>query len=249
MQVRFKRPSPALIVAIVALVAALTGTAWAALGKNSVGSKQLKKNAVVSAKIKKNAVTANKIRNNAVTTNKIQDGAVTTSKLKDGAVTGAKVNLGSLGKVPSASVADTALNLEGQQSFFIRLNGGQSQTIASNGSVSLVATCEANVGGKDAVRILGQTTLSGAVQDGIDNLPGPGGIPAEFLEPNTLAEKREFVALSDTTGEINVESEIDQGFVLGPDGKMITANSEGIALGLNYGGSVCLTAGVVNLVG
>jgi hypothetical protein len=36
--------------------------------------------------------------------------------------------------------------------------------------------------------------------------------------------------------------------VLGPEGKMITANSEGIALGLNYGGTVCLTAGVVNLI-
>src|SRR6185436_13002787 len=143
MQARLRRPSPALVVAIVALIAALTGTAWAALGKNSVGSKQLKKNAVVSTKIKNNAVTAPKIRNGAVVTEKLQDGGVTTSKIKDGAVTGPKVNLASLGTVPSASTATTASNLAGQQSFFIRLNGGQSQTIASNGSVSLVATCEA----------------------------------------------------------------------------------------------------------
>jgi len=248
MQARLRRPSPALVVAIVALIAALTGTAWAALGKNSVGSKQLKKNAVVSTKIKNNAVTTPKIRNGAVVTEKLQDGGVTTSKIKDGAVTGPKVNLASLGTVPSASTATTASNLAGQQSFFIRLNGGQSQTIASNGSVSLVATCEANVGGKDIVTILGQTTLSGAILAGIDNLSGPGG-SGEFLEPNTLAEKRRFVSLSDTTGDINVSASIDQGYVLGPDGKMITANSEGIALGLNYGGSTCLTAGIVNSIG
>jgi hypothetical protein len=30
---------------------------------------------------------------------------------------------------------------------------------------------------------------------------------------------------------------------------MITVNSEGIALGLNYGGSVCLAAGMANLIG
>lgn len=41
-----RRPSPAMVVALVALVCALTGTAWAALGKNSVGTKQLKSNAV-----------------------------------------------------------------------------------------------------------------------------------------------------------------------------------------------------------
>lgn len=58
------------------------------LGKNSVGSKQLKKNAVTTAKIKNKAVT--------------------TAKLKNGAVTGAKVNLASLGTVPSASSAARA---------------------------------------------------------------------------------------------------------------------------------------------
>lgn len=49
-----RRPSPAMVVAITALVVAMTGTGYAAitLPKSSVGTKQLKKNAVVSKKVK-----------------------------------------------------------------------------------------------------------------------------------------------------------------------------------------------------
>jgi hypothetical protein len=228
-----RRLTYANVVSSIAVFLVLGGaTAFAAshLGKNSVGAKQLKKNAVTTVKIKNNAVTS--------------------AKIKNGAVTGAKVNAGTLGTVPSATTAataGTAANLAGQQNFFVRLNVGQSQTIATNGSVSLVATCE-NTAGKDIVKILGQTSLPGAIQDGTDDLTGPNG-SGEFLEPGTPIEKREFLALSVATGGIFVESQIDQGFVLGPDGKMITLNSEGTALGLNYGGSACLTAGVVNLLG
>jgi hypothetical protein len=51
---RFNRPSPAILVAIAALVMALGGTSYAAikLPANSVGKKQLKKNAVTTAKVK-----------------------------------------------------------------------------------------------------------------------------------------------------------------------------------------------------
>jgi hypothetical protein len=82
-----RRPSPAMVVALIALVCALTGTAWAALGKNSVGSKQLKSNAVTTAKIKKESVTAKKI--------------------KKGTITGTQINLAKLGTVPSAQLANT----------------------------------------------------------------------------------------------------------------------------------------------
>jgi hypothetical protein len=97
---RSKLPSPAMIVALLALAVALGGTTYAAkkLKKNSVGTKQLKKNAVTTAKIKKGAVTGAKIENNAITT----------AKIADGAVSGAKVNAGSLGTVPNATNAQTA---------------------------------------------------------------------------------------------------------------------------------------------
>src|SRR6478609_3333543 len=82
-----RRPSPSMIVAVIALICALTGTAWAALGKNSVGSKQLKKNSVTTAKIKKEAVAAGKI--------------------KKATITGKQIDFAKLGTVPSAQLANT----------------------------------------------------------------------------------------------------------------------------------------------
>lgn len=54
------RPSPAMVVACLALTVALGGTGYAAikLPKNSVGTKQLKKNAVVSSKVKNRSLKA-----------------------------------------------------------------------------------------------------------------------------------------------------------------------------------------------
>jgi hypothetical protein len=68
MKKRFGAPSPALVVATVALFVALGGTSLAAvtaLGKNTVGTAQLKKGSVTAAKIKNGAVTAAKINASA----------------------------------------------------------------------------------------------------------------------------------------------------------------------------------------
>lgn len=87
MQASTRRPSPALVVAIIALIASMVGTAWAALPKNSVGTKQLK--------------------SKAVTTGKIANNAVTGAKVASGTLTGQDIDLSRLGTVPNASSAQT----------------------------------------------------------------------------------------------------------------------------------------------
>jgi hypothetical protein len=84
------RPSPAMVVALIALVVSLGGTGYAAikLPANSVGAKQLKKGAVVRAKIK--------------------SGAVDATKLAPNSVGSASIDENTLGKVPSAGTADHA---------------------------------------------------------------------------------------------------------------------------------------------
>jgi hypothetical protein len=78
---RLSRPSPALIVAIIALIISMGGTGYAAftLPGDSVGTKQL------------------------------QNGAVTAAKVKRHSLTGAQINLKKLGTVPTARNAGRAL--------------------------------------------------------------------------------------------------------------------------------------------
>lgn len=63
-----RRPSPAMMVALTALVVALGGTSYAAIAlpSGSVGAKQLKKNSVTTAKLKKNSVTGAKIKDQSL---------------------------------------------------------------------------------------------------------------------------------------------------------------------------------------
>ncbi len=107
-------PSPAMIVACVALFVAMGGTSYAAvtLAANSVGTKQIKKNAVTSAKIKSAAVTAAKVKDGTLTGAKIKDATLTGAKLADGAVTEAKLADGAvaptkMGTIPGARVRRT----------------------------------------------------------------------------------------------------------------------------------------------
>jgi len=95
---RIKTPSPAMVVAMVALFIALGGAGYAAVSipRNSVGTEQLKDFAVTSFKIQSKAIKTNKIRDFAVTPLKIQNSAIKTNKLSDGAVNSAKVLDGSL---------------------------------------------------------------------------------------------------------------------------------------------------------
>lgn len=130
---RVRRPSPALIVSVIALVVALGGTSYAAftLPKNSVGTKQLRK------------------------------GAITSTKIKNGAVTKAKLNLAGV-VAPSAlnanhanraDFADDADMLDGQPATAylgsnalvhtgpVVLGTGASAVLLRNGSLSLAADC------------------------------------------------------------------------------------------------------------
>jgi hypothetical protein len=81
-----------MVVAIIALIAALSGSAYAALGKNSVGTRQLKAQAVTTGKLANNSVNGRKIANSSLT--------------------GEDINLNALGTVPSAVEASHAANAD-----------------------------------------------------------------------------------------------------------------------------------------
>jgi hypothetical protein len=115
-------PSPALVVACVALAVALGGTSYAAikLPRNSVGTKQLQKNAVVATKLRARSVGPQKLQNNAVTTRTV----------KDNQLTGAKIVESSLEKVPSAAAADKSADATTVGGYMVRRFAS---TVAPNG--------------------------------------------------------------------------------------------------------------------
>src|SRR5688572_3902654 len=93
-----RRPSPAMAVAFIALLAALSGTAVALPGKNTVDS----------GDIKNNSVRSNDLRNNNVATKDVKNNNLRSIDIRNNSLTGADVNEGSLGQVPSANTANSA---------------------------------------------------------------------------------------------------------------------------------------------
>jgi hypothetical protein len=84
------RPSPAMVVAFIALFVAIGGSSYAVtrLPPKSVGAKQIRTGAVRTVHIARNAVTG--------------------AKIKNGSITGADIKVSSLGGVASAAVATNA---------------------------------------------------------------------------------------------------------------------------------------------
>ena len=111
-----RRPQPALIVAIIALVAATGGTATALPGRNTIDRNDVAKNAIRSKAIKDGQITGADLRDGAVTSDEIADGAIGGADLAKGAVTGAEIADGAVaggdlaqGAVGGAQIAEGAV--------------------------------------------------------------------------------------------------------------------------------------------
>jgi len=118
MRAWIRLPSPALAVAVVALVVALGGTSYAVV---RVGTKQIRNNAITSAKIRngqvknvdlaRNSVVTAKIVASAVTGLQIRDASVGNADLGNDSVSGAKVRGGAIGNSDLANDAVTGAKI------------------------------------------------------------------------------------------------------------------------------------------
>jgi hypothetical protein len=157
MRSRIHRPSPAMVVASLALVFAMGGTTWAvtSLPANSVGIAQLRTGAVTNTKIGSRAVSnaklraasvsATKIAKDAVTGGDVKNGALTGFDLKDNTLTGTQVAESKLGIVPSATKAAAVTGVTVLKSAHIPEasdEAGAPMTIlGSRGDVAFYAKC------------------------------------------------------------------------------------------------------------
>jgi hypothetical protein len=110
-------PSPALVIACVALFVSLGGVSYG-LAKGSIDSREIKNNTVRSGDVRNNALRSKDVRNNTLRTFDIRNNEVRGFDIRNSTVqgrdvafntlTGNDVAENSLGKVPSAATADTA---------------------------------------------------------------------------------------------------------------------------------------------
>jgi hypothetical protein len=135
-----RRPTPAMAVAVVALVAALSGSAIALPGGNTVDSGDIRRGAVKSSDIGPSAVTGAKIRPGSVTGADVRDGSLTGADVGEESLTGADIGAdsltgadvaeSSLGKVPAATAADSATTAT---------NAGDADTVDGQHASDIVA--------------------------------------------------------------------------------------------------------------
>jgi hypothetical protein len=191
---RAKRPSPALVISILALFVALGGSAYAA---TKLGTKNIKNNAITAAKIKKEAVTS--------------------AKIKAGAVTGSKIVTSSLGTVPSATSATNAVNATNATNatnavnatnfsrYFttglVKATPGQTVTLAAVGPFTIVGQCKDEGAGKYRAATFVRTTEPHSFSYSHSNSHQKGN-----LEPGEEAELGIFAIGTEWDGE-NSQSE------------------------------------------
>ena len=102
-----RRPSPALVIAMMALFISLSGVAYG-VATGSIDSRELKNNDVRSRDLRNNDIRTKDLRNNEVRGIDLRNSTVQGRDVALNTLTGDDVNESRLGKVPSAASADTA---------------------------------------------------------------------------------------------------------------------------------------------
>ena len=102
-----RRPSPALVISCIALFVSLGGVSYG-VATGFIDSREIKNNEIRSADLRNNQIRTFDIRNNEVRGFDIRNSSVQGRDVALNTLTGADIAEGELGKVPSATSADTA---------------------------------------------------------------------------------------------------------------------------------------------
>jgi hypothetical protein len=210
------RPSPAMVVALLALCVALAGTASALPGRNRVKRDDIARNAVRSSDITRNAIRNRHIRARQVTRSKIARRSVNSTLVGDDALLGSNILESSLSKVPDADKLDGKDSSEyalGSKLTAFTLGDGETRQVAKQGPLTLTAHCD--TGATDTAEVLVATTQ--------DNAAFSGQFTNADLDSGTPAGSRVF------TSGVNGSSGTPafgkgEGYAIAPDGSRIGAS-------------------------
>jgi hypothetical protein len=195
---RLQRPSPALVIACIALFVSLGGVSYA-VATGSIDSREIKNNTVRTQDIRNNEVRGRDIRNSTI---EGKDVAFNT-------ITGADVEESSLGKVPLAAAADSAGALANLKTFprSVLAEGAPPTTLLTHGPLTLTASC-VDVAGDTVMRVLASSTEAGS---------SGSGQPLLTASPSVVA------SLTDSAGG-TATAEARTLFASAPSGKALTGD-------------------------
>jgi hypothetical protein len=120
------RQAPALVVAMVALVAALAGTVYAA-GK--INGRAIKVKSLPGNRLAPHSLPANRLKPGTIPNLQPAPGSIQGDRLAPGSVTGLQVDVSTLGQVPSAFHAETAESAKDAETALNAANAVSAQTV------------------------------------------------------------------------------------------------------------------------
>lgn len=176
------RPSPALVIACIALFVSLGGVSYA-VATGSIDSREIRNNTIASGDVRNNSLRTFDIRNNEIRGFDVRNSSLQGRDIAFNTLTGADINEASLGKVASATQADNASAVSALKTFAPRLvsEGSAAVTVATHGSLTLSAACVQTVGGDTAAQLRIQTSGATAFGAGTESVPmltpGQGAVP------------------------------------------------------------------------
>jgi hypothetical protein len=179
-------PSPALVIACVALFVSLGGVSYG-LAKGSIDSREIKNNTVRSKDVRNNTLRTFDIRNNEVRGFDIRNSTIRGRDVAFNTLGGADISEGTLGKVPSATTADTATTATtattaGSVATLKTIvptglaEGGTPVTLATHGPLTLTGACVDQAGVTHAILRV-QTTEANSGAGSTADAPPPADQP------------------------------------------------------------------------
>jgi hypothetical protein len=192
---RLAKPSPALVISIIALFVALSGTGYAVskLPKRSVGPAQLRVDAVRNKNIKAGAVSRSKIRAKAITATQVATDALL----------GRNILESSLTKVPDSDKLDgldSSRFLQATRVQRFTLGDGESSAFHQQGPLTFTASCTIDTSGSaDFARVRLTSTQPGAGDRNGNQLTLSPGVPQDLLSTSGFAGTDGHVLTADGT--------------------------------------------------
>jgi hypothetical protein len=240
-----RRPSPALVISMIALFVSLSGVSYG-VATGFIDSREIKNNEIRSLDIRNNEVRTRDLRNNEVRGIDIRNSTVQGRDVALNTLTGEDVKEDTLGKVPSALLADTATSAttaDAVNSLKIIpqtkiAEGGSPVTLATQGPLTLSATCEPGAAGATDAGLSVKTT---------EDNSAAGAVPGN-IEPDLDAADPPFeiAALADPSA-VGRSAAVTNAFSSAPSGKAFTGD---IALYSDAAGAgSCMFHGHVALQG